>query len=165
MAEKLGRNELATKMLMNGNTLNRTGNVGVRGSIDLETFESMNISAKLNVLFEKANNFELDQESLLPAKESMSCTEQKVESLGSHVNSNTDNLGALTYKYLDLETRSRQKNLLIYGLTEISEESTYNIVADRCHKLIQKLSQILFLKPSQNKLWLTWARNGMSAQM
>lgn len=105
-------------MLINGNTLNRNEDVRIRGSIYLETCESMNSSAELNILFEKANYVELAQKSLLTVKESMSCTEKKVESLGSHVSSNIDNLRALTDIHLDLGTRSRQKNLLIYSLTE-----------------------------------------------
>lgn len=57
----------------------------------------MNSSANLNIVYEKINNVEQTQESLQSVKESISCTE-KVESLGSHVSSNTDNLRAFTYK-------------------------------------------------------------------
>lgn len=102
----------------------------VRGSIDLETFEQMNTSSKLNVLFEKINHVEEAQENLQSIKTSISATNDKVNLLGSKVDSNTNNLTSLAYKILDLDARNRQKNLLIYGIKEESDRSTYEIVDD-----------------------------------
>lgn len=103
---------------------------GERGSIDLETFESMDVNCKLNVLFEKLNNVEISQDTLRGIKENLAGADRRVDRLESNVLSNSDTIRQLSYKVLDLETQSREKNMLIYGLNEEAFEDIQKTVFD-----------------------------------
>lgn len=50
-------------------TVSKKRHRGMRDSIDLETFQSMNPDMKLNVLFEKINNVELSQDCIKQVNE------------------------------------------------------------------------------------------------
>ena len=67
---------------------------------NITSFDSMSQDNKLSAMFDKLSNIEAAQDEM--------------KSMQVRVNRNQ----LLTYKYLDLETRYRDKNIVIYGLEE-----------------------------------------------
>ena len=86
--------------------------------INSSKFESMSQDNKLSAIFSKLSNIEAAQDEMRSMQARMSTTANRLERTIYHVDINTYKNQLLTYKYLDLETRHRDKNIIIYGLDE-----------------------------------------------
>ena len=88
------------------------------GNINSSKFESMSPDNKLSAIFSKLSNIEAAQDEMRSMQARMSTTANRLERTIYHVDINTYKNQLLTYKYLYLETRHRDKNIIIYGLDE-----------------------------------------------
>lgn len=102
---------------------------GNNGSVDIDTFGNMGTDDKLKVLFEKISNVENCQKQISDMSTGLQNTTTRVCNLESRVQTNTDTLIKLTYKFLQLDTRNRNRNLIVYGLTD-DEQNVYDQVSD-----------------------------------
>ena len=100
------------------------------GSIDEETFQSMSNDQKLGVIFQKLIDIEDKQSSIKKLEKSLESTDKTVRSIKSTMDGHSNMIKLLTYKSLDLEARSRRKNLVFRGLCENSREDCHNVIAD-----------------------------------
>ena len=100
------------------------------GSIDEETFQSMLDDQKLGVIFQKLIDIEDKQSSIKKLEKSLKSTDKTVSSIKSTMDGHSNMIKLLTYKSLDLEARSRRKNLVFRGLCENSREDCHNVIAD-----------------------------------
>jgi len=75
-------------------------------NVEFETYQGMGTDDKLNVLFEKL-------EAVGQVQTQIGEIQTEVKNVSIAVNEHDDKLKYLTYKVLDLETKSRNKNILI----------------------------------------------------
>ena len=88
------------------------------GSVDFCSFENMSTDEKLSMIYAKLSNIEEAQEETMPVQSRMNSTTDRLQRTVCHVDVNTYRSQLLAYKYLDLETRFREKNVIIHGLQE-----------------------------------------------
>jgi hypothetical protein len=85
------------------------------GSVNFESYETMTPDEKLNVLFNKMINIEKGQESSILK---ITDLQGEIQNVNSQIDTHNTHLKALSYKVIDLETKIRRKNVIIYGLEE-----------------------------------------------
>lgn len=102
---------------------------GQNGSVDIDTFGNMGHDDKLNVLFQKISNVEKSQQDVKTMNENLQNTTTRVSNLESRVQTNTDIITKLSYKLLQMDTRNRSRNLIIYGLRD-NDGRVYDQVSD-----------------------------------
>ena len=90
----------------------------------------MSNDQKLGVIFQKLTNIEDKKSSIKKLEKSLESTDKMVSSIKLTMDGHSNMIKLLTYKSLDLETRSRRKNLVFRGLCENSREDCHNVVAD-----------------------------------
>ena len=100
------------------------------GSVDEQTFQTMTNDEKLDVIFSKLIGIEQRQNMIEKFETSLNSTDSKLNSIGSKVTSNSISIELLSYRSIDLEARSRRKNLIFKGLCENASEN--------CSELIQE---------------------------
>ena len=88
------------------------------GSIDYDSFNTMGSDDKLNHIFAKLLNIERTQSEVTSMQQTLRHTDERLQRTVGHVDNNTYKLQHLAYKYLDLETKIRRKNIIMYGLAE-----------------------------------------------
>ena len=82
---------------------------------------------KLNLIFAKLINIEHIQSEVTSMQRTLRHTDERLQRTVGHVDNNTYKLQHLAYKYLDLETKNRRKNIIMYGLAE-NHNSTVSAV-------------------------------------
>ena len=97
------------------------------GSIDYDSFNTMGPDDKLNLIFAKLLNIEHIQSEVTSMQRTLRHTDERLQRTVGHVDNNTYKLQHLAYKYLDLETKNRRKNIIMYGLAE-NHNSTVSAV-------------------------------------
>ena len=79
---------------------------------------------KLSAMFAKLSNIEIAQAEMRSTQQQVDRTTDRLERTILHVDINTYRNQLLAYKYLDLETRFREKNIIMYGLEEKEGDGT-----------------------------------------
>ena len=100
------------------------------GSVDEETFQTLSNDQKLGIIFQKLIDIEDKQSTIGKLEKSIEATDNNVSSIKSTIDGHSNTITLLTYKSLDLEARSRRKNLLFRGLCENTQEDCYLVVCD-----------------------------------
>ena len=103
---------------------------GRDGSIDDEVFQGLSTGDKLNILFTKITNIEESQSQITTINEQLTTVNKRVHVLEGQSSTVNEKIEELSYKLLDMETRSRSSNLIVYGLEERSDRTTFNQVHD-----------------------------------
>ena len=93
-------------------------------NIDFDNFQSMSQDDKLSAMFAKLSNIEIAQAEMRSTQQQVDRTTDRLERTILHVDINTYRNQLLAYKYLDLETRFREKNIIMYGLEEKERDGT-----------------------------------------
>ena len=93
-----------------------------------ETFDSMPSDSKLNAIFAKLVNIEKKQSCIGKLESLMTSTVNKVGHIETTITSHDNALKMLTYKSVDIEARSRRKNLIFRGFFE-HKMRTYMILS------------------------------------
>lgn len=101
-----------------------------RGSVELETFQSMSADEKLNVLFGKITNIELAHDDIRHVTDTLTSTCKRVEKLESSHQIHDKQIQMLNYKLINMETQLRKQNLIVYKLEETGEQTTVAEVGD-----------------------------------
>ena len=81
------------------------------GSVDEETFQTLSNDQKLGIIFQKLIDIEEKQSTIGKLEKSIEATDNNVSSIKSTIDGHSNTITLLTYKSLDLEARSRRKNL------------------------------------------------------
>lgn len=103
----------------------------------VENFDDMGTDDKLNLIFAKLLNIETTQDEIRTVQASANRTAGRLQRTVRHVDNNTYKLQQLSYKYLDLETKSRQRNVIVYGIEERDENSIIAVVRDFLRNQLQ----------------------------
>ena len=81
-------------------------------------------------MLEKLNNLEQANRTLVNFSQSLSNVQSKVDSIDKRSSDHELFFRVLAYKSIDMEARSRRRNLLFHGLAEVKNE--------RCCELIKR---------------------------
>ena len=100
------------------------------GSVGEDDFRMMSNEDKLDVIFSKLINIEQKQSSIEKLETVTQCNSSELSSLKKTATVHDDTLTFLSYKSLDLEARSRRKNLIFRGLGETRGEDCYGKITD-----------------------------------
>lgn len=118
--------------------------------MDLSHFKSQSVNEKLDILFVKSNTQTQAVSSIESKLDHCLQLHDKVVHLEQNINSHESRLLLLEYKSIDLEARSRRKNLLFSGFPEARDENCAEklsnfflqhlqinnpVVIDRAHRL------------------------------
>ena len=98
------------------------------GSIGSEEFGTMTSDEKLGVIFTKLINIEQKQSQIDKMDSQIRSNHSEVKSVKAQTSLHEKALTYLSYKSLDLEARSRRKNLIFRGLSESKDEDCYDII-------------------------------------
>ena len=119
-------------------------------------FESMSQDDKMSAMFAKLSKIEDSQDELKAMQSTMqsrvNTTATRLERSINNVDINTYRNQLLTYKYLDLETRYRDKNIIIYGLEEQEREGV------RISTLVREFLSVQLGLTDDLDLYLIYAR-------
>ena len=100
---------------------------GRDGSIDDEVFQEPSTGDKLNILFTKISNIEESQSHNTTINEQLTNVNKRVHVLEGQLSTVNEKIEELSYKPLDMETMSRSSNVIVYGLEERSDRTTFNL--------------------------------------
>ena len=100
------------------------------GSIDENTFQRMSNDDKLGVIFQKLINIEQQQNQMKYVKKSIQDNETAVNNVRLTTVEHSSMIKLLNYRSLDLEARSRRKNLIFKGLCENAVEDCISLIRD-----------------------------------
>lgn len=135
------------------------------GSVDSDTFNALSCDDKLGLIFFKLIDIEHKQTQIENLEIAMNSTRISIHEMTSDIQSHDKMLKLLNYKSLDLEARSRRKNLIFRGLFEVNAENCYqlvyefledqlqfdvakgSIVIDRAHRLGKRRNMELSRRP------------------
>ena len=135
------------------------------GSVDSDTFYSLSNDDKLAIIFEKLIDIEHKQTQIETLEKDMNSTTITVTNMQVDVDKHNQMLKLRNYKSLDLESRSRRKNLIFRGLFESRNENCYDliyefledqlqlddarssVVIDRAHRLGRRNQRTLARRP------------------
>ena len=98
------------------------------GSVDEDEFKRMPNDEKLDIIFAKLINIEHKQSQIEKLEYVTKSNSAELNSLKKTASVHEDTLTFLSYKSLDLEARSRRKNLIFRVLTESRGEDCYEII-------------------------------------
>ena len=100
------------------------------GSVDSDTFQTLSSDDKLGVIFSKLIDIEHKQTQIENLEKAINSTRNSIGNMTSDIQSHDKMLKLLNYKSVDLEARSRRKNLILRGLFEVDGENCYRLVYD-----------------------------------
>ena len=92
------------------------------GSVDLSTFEKMTNDERQFAMFTKLAAIESSQNEMRAMQSRVNQTCNRLDKTVNHVDVNTFRTHLLAYKYLDLETKQRSCNVIVYGLEELEHD-------------------------------------------
>lgn len=98
--------------------------------INHNSFAALSIDDKLLNLFEKLNNLEQSNRTIEHLAHSVSQTSSQVNHINTRVSNHEQFLRLLAYKSIDIEARSRRRNLLFHGLAENRNENCSNLIRE-----------------------------------
>ena len=106
------------------------------GSVDFSNFEKMSTDQKLFAMFEKLSVIESSQNEMRSMQSRITQTCNRLDKTVNHVDVNTFRTHLLAYKYLELEARQRNCNIIVYGLEELERElqTSLDILAEYCNR-------------------------------
>ena len=123
----------------------------------------MSCDEKLGVIFSKLINIERKQSSIESMENVMQSLCESISQIKSKTQSHDKMLQLLNYKSLDLQARSRRKNLIFRGLFEHRGEDCYELIQtflvdqlhfdgpevtiERAHILGSRKAQRIFRRP------------------
>lgn len=94
------------------------------------SFASLSVDDKLLHMFQKLENLERTNKSIENLAQGVNVTKAKVDHLTMRSDSHEQCLKVLAYKSIELEARSRRKNLLFHGLAECKNEKPVELLRD-----------------------------------
>ena len=92
------------------------------GSVDFSNFEKLSTDQKLFAMFEKLSVIESSQNEMRSMQSRITQTCNRLDKTANQVDVNTFRTHLLAYNYLELETRQRNCNIIVYGLEELERE-------------------------------------------
>ena len=92
------------------------------GSVDFTNFEKMSSDERQFAMFEKLTRIEASQNEMRSMQSRLNQTCNRLDKTVNHVDVNTFRTHLLAYKYLDLDTKQRSCNIIIYGLEELERD-------------------------------------------
>ena len=98
--------------------------------INHNSFAALSIDDKLLNLFEKLNNLEQSNRTIEHLAHSVSQTRSQVNHINTRMSNHEQFLRFLAYKSIDIEARSRRRNLLFHGLAESRNENCSNLIRE-----------------------------------
>lgn len=107
----------------------RRFNTGTSG-IEQSNFSTLSIDEKLSHMMDKLNSLEDTNQTLVKFSQSMNTVQGKVNSIENRMDGHELFLKTLAYKSIDLEARSRRRNLLFHGLAECRNEKLTELLRD-----------------------------------
>lgn len=94
------------------------------------SFAALSLDDKLLHMYEKLNSLEQTNKSIESIAHCVTQTSSKVDHMNMRVDNHEQFLKLLAYKSIDIEARSRRRNLLFHGLAEHRNENCAAIVRD-----------------------------------
>ena len=107
------------------------------GSVDTETFSTTTNNEKLDVIFSKLINIEHKQTQIENLESIMQSSCESIIDIQSTTKTHNNMLRLLKYKSLDIEARSRRKNLIFRGLFEHRGENCTELILDFLYDQLQ----------------------------
>ena len=97
---------------------------------DMNTFSHLSLDDKLCHMLDKLNNLELSQRAIESISDRVTQTSSKVEQVNMRMNSHKHFFRLLAYKSIDIEARSRRKNVIFHGLAEGKNEKCLHVLRE-----------------------------------
>ena len=94
------------------------------------SFSALSLDDKLLHMYEKLNSLEQTNKSIESIANCVTQTSSKVDHMNMRVDNHEQFLKLLAYKSIDIEARSRRRNLLFHGLAENRNENCAALVRD-----------------------------------
>ena len=89
-----------------------------------------NLDSKLSFICDKLDNLERANQSIAAIAQNLNTVQSKVMCIESQNIEQSRFLKVLAYKSIDIEARSRRKNLVFHGLAESRSEDCYRVLRD-----------------------------------
>lgn len=93
---------------------------------DINIFNNLSLDDKLSHMLEKLNNLKLSQRAIESITHRVTQASSKVEHMSMRMNNHEHFFRLLAYKSIDIDARSRRKNLIFHGLAESCKEVLRN---------------------------------------
>ena len=100
------------------------------GATDMNAFNQLPLDDKISQMMEKLNNLELSQRAIDSISQHVTQTTSKVEHMNTRMSTHDNFFRLLAYKSIDIEARSRRKNLIFHGLAESKNENCKEVLRD-----------------------------------
>lgn len=97
---------------------------------DPNSFSLLSIDDKLSNMYEKLNNLEQSNKAIENITQCLAQTNSKVDHMNIRMDNHEQFLQLLAYKSIDIEARSRRRNLLFHGLAENRNEDCSKIIRE-----------------------------------
>ena len=118
----------ASSREMNQNSKHKGRKKRSTGSVDSHTFSAMSTDDKLDMIFNKLVQIESKQSSIEKLETMMKCSNETIPNLQTKSKTHDDTLNILNYRSVDLEARSRRKNLIFRGLFEFRNKNCTDVM-------------------------------------
>ena len=93
-------------------------------------FSSLSVDDKLSHMLIKLNNLEESNKVMVNISQGLSNVQSRVECIEQRSNKQDIVLNVLAYKSIDIEARSRRRNLLFHGLAERKDENCCELIRE-----------------------------------
>ena len=98
--------------------------------IDMNTPSHLSLDDKLCHMLDKLNNLELSQRAIESISNHVTQTSSKVEHVNMHMNIHEHFFRLLAFKSIEIEARTRRKNVIFHGLAEGKNEKCLDVLRE-----------------------------------